>query len=60
MSQCYDDKKDHFTWGCLTLSNQEGALCIPRIEEEPHGFISRNVLEEPPAAQAHSKRHSLS
>lgn len=45
---------DHFTWRCLTLSNQEGALRIPRSEEESHGFVSRNVLKEPPAAQTHN------
>lgn len=44
-------RKVHFTWGRLALSNQEGALRVPRSEEESHGFASRNVLEEPPAAQ---------
>ncbi len=57
MSQCNDD---HFTWGCLTLSNQEGAQSIPRSEEQPHGIISRNVLKEPPAAQTHNVLHCLS
>lgn len=43
------------TWGCLTLSNEKGALRVPGSEEEPHGFVSRDVLEEPPAAQAHDR-----
>lgn len=59
-SNCYDDNEDQFTWGCLTLSNQEGALRIPRSEEEPHGIVSRNVLKKPPAAQTHDILHTLS
>lgn len=48
----------HLTWGSLALSDQEGALRIPGREEEPHGFVSRNVLEEPPAVQTHIVLHA--
>lgn len=41
-----------FTWGRLALSDQEGALRVPRSHKASGGFISRNVLEEPPAAEA--------
>lgn len=44
------------TWGRLALSNQEGALRVPGGQQEPHGFISRDVPEEPPAARAHSRK----
>lgn len=47
-----------FTWGRFTLPDQEGALRVPGSQEAPVGFISRNVLEEPPAAEAHSVIHT--
>lgn len=59
-AQGKDFSVGHFTWGRLALSNQEGTLCIPGSEEESHGFVSRNVLEEPPAAQAHIRVHASS
>lgn len=46
---------DDLTWGRFTLSNEEGALRVPGSEEEPHGFVSGDVLEEPPAAPAHDR-----
>lgn len=59
-TQGKDFSVGHFTWGRLALSNQEGTLRIPGSKEESHGFVSRNVLEEPPAAQAHIRVHASS
>lgn len=47
-----------FTWGRLALSDKEGALRVPGSQEASGGFISRNVLKEPPAAEAHGVIHT--
>lgn len=60
MSQCSDDEDDELTWGCLALANQVGALRVPGSEEKSHGFVSRDVLDEPPAAQTHTMHDALS
>lgn len=46
------------TWGRLALSDEEGALRVPGGQEASHGVISRNVLKEPPAAEAHGVIHT--
>lgn len=47
-----------FTWGRLTLSDQEGALRIPRSQQLSHGVVSRDVLKKPPAAKRHKMLHT--
>lgn len=54
---CVGEVVRRLTWGRLALSDEEGALRVPGSQEASRGLNSRNVLKEPPAAEAHTHTH---